>query len=225
MQYIAALDYEHLDNGVFLTSLARSLSQQQQNEDIRPIIIHTDSEYTERIIQTGVMRDEATVRSVKDLNKRLVALFADQGVSTIGINPCQRNFITLSNGQLQLDHSYLDSLADRPVLLLSPLVQDTDNDKEVVIGLTRLVQFLAEEISTDELFIFTKSDESEVFTVDSSTKDLRWDTLDQDFRTNQIPDDFSDLQLPVRLTSARDFNQLPNLEHSIFIDRPSEADK
>ncbi|MDZ7680694.1 MAG: hypothetical protein U5J63_03015 [Fodinibius sp.] len=225
MQYIAALDYEHLDNGVFLTSLARSLSQQQENEDIHPIFIHTDSEYTERIMQTGVMRNEATVRSVKDLNKRLVALFADQGVSTIGINPCQRNFITLSEGELQIDHSFLSSLPDRPVLLLSPLVQNLDNDKEVVIELPRLLQFLFEELTADQLFIFSKSDESEVFTVKPDQQDLRWDTLDNDFKNKQIPDEFIDLRLPVHLTSARDFNQLPNLDHSIFIDRPNNAEK
>jgi hypothetical protein len=224
MQYIAALDYKHLDNGVFLTSLARSLSQQQDQKNIHPIIVHTDSEYTERIMQTGVMRDEAVVRSVKDLNKRLVALFADQGVSTIGINPYQRNFITLSEGELQIDHSFLNSLPDRPVLLLSPLVQDLDNDEEVVIELPRLLEFLFEELSAEQLFIFSKSDEAEVFTVDSDTEDLRWDTLDPNFREKQIPDDFENLQLPVYLTSARDFNQLPSLKQSIFIDRPDKSE-
>jgi len=221
MHYIAALDYEHLDNGVFLTSLARSLSEQQDNEDIRPIIIHTDSEYTERIIQTGVMRDEATVRSVKDLNKRLVALFADQGVSTIGINPYQRNFITLKNDELQLDHSFLESLPSRPVLLLSTLVQDLENDQTVVIELSRLLSFLNAKLETDQLFIFSKSDESEIFTDTIEADEYRWDTLDEEFRAKQIPKDFSTFNEPVRLTSARDFNQIPNLDHSILIDSPA----
>lgn len=220
MRYIAALDYEHLDNGVFLTSLARSLSQQQDNENIHPIIIHTDSKYTERIIQTGVMRDEATVRSVKDLNKRLVALFADQGVSTIGINPCQRNFITLENGELQLDHSFLESLPSRPVLLLSTLVQDLDNDQTVVIKLSRLLSFLNAELSTDQLFIFSKSDESEIFTNAVEADSYRWDTMDEEFRKKQIPADFSDFNETVHLTSARDFNQISTLQHSVLINPP-----
>ena len=221
MHYIAALDYQHLDNGVFLTSLARSLSQQQENKEVRPIIIHPDSKYTERIMQTGVMRDEATVRSVKDLNKRLVALFADQGVSTIGINPYQRNFITLKNDKLHLDHSFLETLPSKSVLLLSTLVQDLDNDQTIVMDLSELFRFLHEELSTDQLFIFSKSDESEVFTNAVESGTYRWDSLDDEFRKKQIPEDFTDFNYTVRLTSARDFNQLPNLDHSILIESPA----
>ncbi len=217
MHYIAALDYEHLDNGVFLTTLARSLSQ-QQDKDVRSIIIHSDSAYTERIIQTGVMRDEATVRSVKDLNNRLVALFADQGVSTIGINPSQRNFITLEDDKLKLDHSFLSSLPQQPVLLLSTLIYDVQSKQAMVIDLACLASFLYDELKADQLFIFSKSDESEVFTDTKSTKSLQWSTMDNDFRQNQIPDEFSDLSRPVQLTTARDFNQIPDLEHAIAIE-------
>ena len=85
MDFLAILDYEHLDNGVFLTSFAKSLAQKEK----RGLIIHGDSEHTERIIQTGVMRDEARIRAIKELNHRLVALFADEGVSTIALNGFQ----------------------------------------------------------------------------------------------------------------------------------------
>lgn len=217
MHYIAALDYEHLDNGVFLTTLARSLSEQQQNSDVRPIIIHSDSEYTERIIQTGVMRDEATIRSIKDLNKRLVALFADQGVSTIGLNPYKRNFITLDGDTLHLDHSFLDTLPRQSVLLLSTLVQDLQNEEQVVVDLPRLATFLSKELDTNQLFLFSKSDEAEIFTESNQPKEIQWDTMEPSFREREIPDEFSDFNYPVRLATARDFNQIPNLERSILI--------
>lgn len=215
MKYIAALDYDHLDNGVFLTSLARSLSQQQGKADLRPIIIHSDSGYTERIIQTGVMRDEATIRSIKDLNNRLVALFADEGVSAIGINPYQRNLITLQNGALTLDHSFLDTLPSQSTLLLSTLIQNADEDKIEPLSLPRLATFLQKELETNELFLFSKADESEIFT-DKKT-DISWDTMDSEFREQQIPDEFNNFNHPIKLATARDFNQLPNLEQTITI--------
>lgn len=217
MKYIAAIDYDHLDNGVFLTSLARSLSQQQGNSDLRPIIIHSDSEYTERIIQTGVMRNEATIRSIKDLNNRLIALFADEGVSAVGLNPYQRNLITLQNGTLTLDHSFLDTLPGKSTLLLSTLVQNADKDKPEPISLPRLATFLYEELQADELFLFSKSDESEIFTDKKSESDLNWDTMDPEFKEHQIPDEFDNFNYPVRLATARDFNQLPNLEQTTAI--------
>ncbi|MGM0547034.1 MAG: hypothetical protein ACQEST_09960 [Bacteroidota bacterium] len=217
MKYIAALDYDHLDNGVFLTTLARSLSQQQSSENVRSFFIHTDSEYTERIIQTGVMRREATIRSIKDLNNRLVALFADQGVSTIGINPYQRKLIVRKKGSLKLDHSFLDTLPHQSTLLLSTLVFNADSDEIEVITLPELLTFLQRELNADELFIFSKSEESELFTTSSEQTDLNWETLDEDFRSEQLPDEFAQLNSPVRLTNARDFNQIPNLEHAITI--------
>lgn len=221
MRYIAAIDYDHLDNGVFLTSMARSLAQQQEKKDVRSIIVHSDSKYTERVIQTGVMRREARIRSVKDLNNRLVAHFADQGVSTIGINPNQRNFIKLENNSLNIDHSFLDTLPSESVLLLSTLVQDTDSQESVIVELPRLIKFLYEELEADQLFLFSKSEEAEIFAQSQPSGELYWNTLDSAFREKQIPEEFSNFGQPVHLTTARDFNQLPDLSHSIFIQSSS----
>jgi hypothetical protein len=217
MKYIAALDYAHLDNPIFLTTLARSLSQQQKKSGVRSIILHSDSAYTERVIQTGVMRDEARIRAVKDLNHRLVALFADEGISTIGINPSQRNFITLSEGQLKMDHSFLDHLSRQPVLLLSTLVQNVDAKLPAVFDLAKMASFLADELRADELIIFSKSDESEIFTNTDQVDEMNWKTLDDSFRETRIPDEFAHLNRPIRLTSARDFNQVPDLDQTISI--------
>jgi len=221
MQYIAALDYDHLDNGVFLTTLARSLSEQQGNDNLRSVIVHGDSEYTERIIQTGVMREEARIRSVKDLNNRLVALFADQGVSTVGINPSQRNVISRNDNDLQLDHSFLGSLPNQSVLLLSTLIWDAVSEQPTIVELPRLTSFLFDELQADQLFLFSKSDEAEVFTNPDKPQDLHWDDLDDSYQDQQIPDEFTNFGKSVRLTSARDFNQLPNLDASIPISSSS----
>lgn len=219
MNYIAAIDYDHLDNGVFLTSLAQSLSHQQEQQDVRSIIIHSDSEYTERVIQTGVMREQARIRSIKDLNKRLVALFADEGVSTVGINPNKRNVITISNGNINLDQSFLDSLPEESVLLLSTLVRDLDTGQPTILELPRLMNFMSDELSVDERFIFSKSDEAEVFTTSTEIQSLQWQSMEDTFREQQIPDEFAEFDRPVRITSARDFSQLPELNHSTLIEK------
>lgn len=217
MKYIAVLDYDHLDNGVFLTTLARSLSQQQGNTDLRSVIIHSDSEYTERIMQTGVMRDQATKRSIKDLNNRLVTLLADEGVSTVGINPYQRKVITRKNDELTLDHSFLDTLPSQSVLLLSTLIYNADKDDTEILSLPDLATYLFQELNADQLFLFSKSDESEIFTDQQNNDELNWENLKPAFKEKQLPDTFQDFNHPIRLTTARDFNQLPDLEHTISI--------
>lgn len=222
MRYLAALDFDHLDNGVFLTSFAQSLSQHQNKKDLRSIIIHSDSAYTERIMQTGVMRSEASIRSTKDLNKRLVALFADQGVSTVGINPYKRDFITLKEGNLRINHTFLEGLPKRSVLLLSSLVLDLEEDQPVKLELPRLGAFLFEELDIDECFIFSKSDKAEVFTHTDQPDKIHWDDMDNNFREEQIPDEFENLPFPVRLTSGRDFSQIPDLKNTILIPSSEE---
>lgn len=64
--FIAVLDHEHLENSIFLTSFAKSLAQLG---DRKGIVIHGDSPYTDRLIQTGMMREDARLRAIKDLNK------------------------------------------------------------------------------------------------------------------------------------------------------------
>lgn len=214
MQYLAALDYEHLDNGVFLTSLARAISRQK---NVRPILLHGDSEYTERVIQTGVMREEATVRSIKGLNHRLIALLADQGVSTIGLNGYQRELITLENDMLSLDKSFFDSLPAQSALLISTLVFDASDGKPTPVRLTRLASFLRSELNLSDLFIFSASDTDEIFIQEQKPDQVTWSNLDEEYQNAFIPKEFADFGEPVRLTTAREFDQIPDLSKTSLI--------
>lgn len=215
MQYLAAIDYAHLDNGVFLSSLARSISQQN---DVRPILIHGDSEYTERIIQTGVMREEATIRSIKDLNHRLIALLADQGVSTIGINGFQREIITLINGELNIDLDYFKSLPPEPALLLSTLVLDKESGKVRPVDLNRFADFLKGALLIEEFFIFSASEQDELFTEEKKPEKVGWQEMSEQFHTTFIPEEFQRYGKPVRLTTAREFDRIPILDKTSLIE-------
>lgn len=216
-RYLALLDYNHLDNGVFLSSFARALAEHQE-KNIHPIILHGDSEYTERVIQTGVMRNEARIRSIKDLNHRLIALFADEGASAIGINPYQRNFITREKNTLNLDHSFFQGLPHQPALLLSTLVFHKTEKKPVPVPLMEMTRFLYNQLNIDELIIFSKSDKSEIFIDGTQPAKINWDEMSEDFISNQIPDELTELNYPARLTTARDFHQLPDFNRAITLE-------
>src|SRR5690554_5498427 len=121
MDYIAVIDYEHLDNGMFLTAFARSLAQQKGS---RGLIIHGGSDYAERLLQTGVMREDAVVRATRDLNHRLIALFADHGVAAIGLNAYQKSLIRMTESGPELDIGQFRRLPKQPHLLISNLIED-----------------------------------------------------------------------------------------------------
>lgn len=214
MRYIAAIDYEHLDNGMFLTALARSISQQQNTH---PIIVHGDSEYTNRIMQTGVMREEAKIRSIKGLNHRLINLFADEGVSAVGINGYQRELITLNGDELAIDASFFERLPEGPALLISTLVWDKATDSPRPVALSKLLTFLHNKLPSKAIYAFNKSEKDEII-ISDRPHHMKWEDMDEAFADIHLPDEFKGFNHPLRLTTAREFANLQNEKHAIRID-------
>lgn len=214
MRYIAAIDHEHLDNGMFLTALARAISQQKNTQ---PVIIHGDSEYTNRIMQTGIMREEAKIRSIKGLNHRLINLFADEGVSAVGINGYQKKLITLDDDHLEIDSHFFGNLPEGPALLISTLVWDRATASPRPITLPRLLSFLQKRLSNNAIYAFNKSEKDEIIISDKPHR-MKWKNLDKEFINNHLPDEFEEFNRPLHLTTAREFANLQDKNHAIFIE-------
>lgn len=200
MDFLAVLDYEHMDNGMFLTSFARALSKKEK----RGLIIHGESEYTERIIQTGVMREEAMKRAIKELNHRLIALFADEGVSTIGINGFQKSLIKTDGNKIKVDKSQIEHLPPQPMLLLSNLAINTTTGNQEPVPLPDLSYALQKAFQIDEITIFSKNKASDI--IDEQLDDvIRADSLQDDIRDKHLPESFYDAPFSVRLTTTNKF--------------------
>ena len=120
MDFIAVLNYEQLDNNFFLTSFAKSLAKKKGPG----ILLHGDSEHTERVIQTGMMRDDAEIRAMKELNRRLVSLLADEGIPSIGINGYQKSAFRQKGKEILASLKALESIPTVPVLILSGLIEN-----------------------------------------------------------------------------------------------------
>jgi len=217
MNFIAVLDYDHLDNGIFLTAFAQAMAQVN---DAHGIIIHGESEYTERIMQTGMMRDEARERSIKGLNKRLIALLADEGVSTIGLNSFQRNIVTQTDQGVVLDSKYLDTLPHQPHLLLSNLIRDQRSDSNhsvVPFPLADFATLLKKEMNYDEILIFSNEESDEIFSTQNRPPQIKREELDHSFLEQYIPDSFREINYPVRLVTTQSLRRLPDLSKTTLI--------
>lgn len=200
MNFLAVLDYDHLDNGVFLTSFARALSRKQE----RGLIIHGDSEHTERIIQTGVMREEAKIRAIKELNHRLVALFADEGVSTIGLNGFQKSLLTINEETINIDKKQIDALPGQPMILLSSLGIDAQTNRYRPVPLSGLATVLKNKFEIDSVTIFSMDESSDFIKHDLPEK-FRIEETEQAFIEKHIPKNLRDLSAQIRLESASTF--------------------
>lgn len=200
MDFLAVLDYEHLDNGVFLTSFAKSLANKQN----RGLIIHGDSEHTERIIQTGVMREEAQIRAIKELNHRLVALFADEGVSTIALNGFQKSLITYDGSTIEIDKKQIDRLPEHPMILISNLGLDPTSEKYRSIPLTKMATALSATFEIDEVTLFSIDDSSD-FIKQDFPENLIISDADKSFVEKHIPENLRNLSTKVKLKTGTNF--------------------
>lgn len=200
MDYIAVLDYEHLDNGVFLTTFARSLAQKKK----RGIVIHGDSQYTDRIIQTGMMREDARVRAIKELNHRLVALFADEGVSTIALNGFQKNLIRSDKAELILDKSQLLNLPSQPTLLISNLIRKSNSDQLTPVPLPQLANKLSSALEIEEVILFSTDDSADIIQKELPDT-ICPDETDSSFLEKHIPKSFHSYSDTIHLRTASTF--------------------
>lgn len=159
MGYIAFIDYEHLDNSLFLKALAGGTASQGHRVTPR-IFVHGDSEYTERLIQTGMMRKDASFRAIKELNRRLVALFADYGVSAIGLNGYQRKVASYDpeSDKLTIDHQYLLSLPSVSIVIISNLVHVVGQKKPQLFPVDRYLASLASVPGVTRLYAFSSAE-------------------------------------------------------------------
>lgn len=212
--YLAILDYHHLDNGMFLNAFAQSIAQQGES---RGIVIHGDSQYTERIMQTGVMREEARIRSIKDLNNRLVALFADNGVSCIGLNGYQKEMITVDESDnISIDTDYLNTLPPQPLLLLSNLARVKPSGSLQALSLGKLASALHEQLNLDATLAFTLDDRKEIFKERDEIEHKEWGNVDNEFLSN-LPEEIQQFKCPIYITTTHGFGQIPNLKRATFL--------
>ncbi len=207
IQYLAVLDHDHLDNGLFLTSFAKAIASHRH----RGLILHSDSAYTERIMQTGVMREEAQIRAVKDLNHRLIALLADNGVSAIGINGYQREMISQSNQNIKVDYKKFNELPVQPALVVSTLIQSLDLGRPVFSSLSDVAAALKKGLDIDDMFLFTRSEEDDILKKDLPGSLSETDDTNE-FIENNIPREFQSDLPDCRLITTSEFGNYPNIE-------------
>ncbi|WP_069131720.1 hypothetical protein [Rhodohalobacter halophilus] len=200
MNFIAVLDYDHLDNGMFLTAFARSLSRRKKSG----IIIHSDSEYTDRLIQTGMMREDARLRAIKDLNHRLIALFADQGVSTIGVNGHQKSLIKLNEGKIEINREQVQRFPSQPMLLISGLAVSEESDQPAPLPLPEMAYTFQQQFNIENIHLFSMDESSTVIKGDFP-KEIIPNETEADFLEKHVPGSFHHFSQKVVITTPDAF--------------------
>ena len=138
-------------------------------------------------MQTGMMREDARKRAVMDLNHRLVALFADHGVSTIGLHGYQKELVQKTESGLKLNKKVFNALPESPTLLISSLI-GYENER-MYIPPVELAQFLVNELDDHELVIFSQDHNTDIFTETSFGNEVKWNELEDEFKEKNLSEE------------------------------------
>ncbi len=213
MKYLALLDFQHLENNMFMKAFAQAVSRQNK---VQGIIVHGESPYTDRLIQTGMMREDARIRSTKELNTRIVTLLADSGVSAIGMNPYQRNSIILDplTNDLMVNTGFFQSLPNSTYLILSNLIGIKSTNEPRNYPVVPLLTQLKKALKCDEIFAFSSNEKDEIFASQTPTASIKWEKLDEHYKNNYFPGEVIENPISFRLTTTKVFGQVPDLSGS-----------
>jgi len=204
--FIAVLDYKNLDNPLFLKSFAEVLNKMPKSNSF---IIHSDSDYTNRIIQTGVMREEATIRSIKDINHRVVTFLADYGIACIGINGYQRDMIVSNNGEIIINQSLINRIPPKTIVVLSNLIKRESGELHAC-PLPVLTKKLSEALGLGTIFIFSTAASSHVFTKsgNSEAEILTFSDFSKKNYFMELPDEFKSANITFNFSNPLYNNNL-----------------
>lgn len=208
--FIAVLDYKNLDNPLFLKSFAQALTKIPNSNSI---IVHGDSDYTNRIIQTGVMRDEAMVRSTKDLNHRIVTFLADFGIACIGINGYQREMIVSKDGKTQINHSLLDKIPPNTLVVLSNLIRDEQGQFRAY-SLPELTEQISSERKFEDIYVFSTSDSDHLFTKNEGNESevIKLSDFFKHDYSNALPSEFKKMAINFKFCKPLYNNKISSFE-------------
>ncbi len=204
MYYIAILDHHHLDHSFFMKTFAESMARQK---GCSGIILHGDSPYTDRLIQTGMPRFEAEQRSIRDLNHRIITLLADNGISGIGVNGYQKGIIQRdASDRLIIEKEWIENRPAGTHLVLSNLVWDNRQEKTAPVRLGELAGALSSELGRERIIVFpTGVDDGVIFRKEHSGNNDNMENM-----ADSIPVDLLPLPKNSFLCTPLEFGNLPN---------------
>lgn len=158
--FISVIDHKNLDNPLFLKSFAEALKQFPPQ---RSVILHRDSAYTERLIQTGMLREDAEMRAIKDLNHRLVTFLADYGIACIGLNGFQRKAVIIGEkGEIEIKDNLFNTFPDRTVVVLSTLIYDKKTNRNFAANLPEVANALKKALRITEIHLFSPESSDQI---------------------------------------------------------------
>jgi|GEM_PF-4725346 len=123
MSILIVLDDAHMTNRLYMQAFGPAVRALMSDP---VIIVHDCTDHTEALIQTGLMRRDASVRAARETNLKLVGWLADFGIAATSVQGDRRGLIRHSEGRLTLHPDLFATYPANTVRVVATLAEDTD---------------------------------------------------------------------------------------------------
>lgn len=151
-----------------------------------------------------MMREDARIRAIKDLNHRLIALFADEGVSTIGVNGHQKSLIQIINNDIEINLEQVQRFPSQPMLLISGLAETENSDQPAPLPLPEMALTFQQQLNVPQIHLFSMDESSSVIKGDFP-KEIIPNQTDAGYLEKHVPQSFHTFTQNVIITTPDAF--------------------
>jgi hypothetical protein len=204
---IVVLDRHHLEQPLFMKLFGQKIRRVKSE---RLIILHADSAYTQRLIDSGSDAEKAIIRSTKEINLKLVNLLAENGHSAASLHGYHKQAVfKTETQQLVINPSYFLQHPETVITVCSNLVLDSDLKSTTPTPLGNLAVELKQHLCFDGILCFAQTESlSTSFKVN---KPSEVDIL------NGAPEELVSTKGFFHMTTIADFDEKNVLDNSILL--------
>lgn len=204
---IVVLDRYHLEQPLFMKLFGQKIRRVKSG---RMLILHADSAYTQRLIDSGMEAEKAVVRSTKELSLKLVNLLAEHGHSAAALHGYHKQAIVLTEtNDLVIDRSYFLQHPETVISVCSNLVMQVDEQKTLPAPLALLAIELKQALDFDGVLCFAQSE-----ALSTSFKEMSPSEVDI---LNWVPEELVSAHGHIKMTTIADFDEKNVFQDSILL--------
>lgn len=207
LNLIIVLDRYHLEQPLFMKLFGQKIRRVKSG---RLLILHADSAYTQRLIDSGTEPEKAVVRSTKEISLKLVNLLAEYGHSAAALHGYHKQAIVLTeSNQLVIDRSYFLQHPETVITICSNLVMLAHEQRTSPVPLASLAIELKKSLEFDGILCFAQSE-----VLSTSFKEKAPSEVDV---LNWVPEELVSAHGHIKMTTIADFDEKNVYQESILL--------
>lgn len=148
MSTLIVLDDAHMSNRLYMNAFGSAVKALM---DEPVILLHDCATHTDALIQTGMMRRDASVRAARETTRKLVTWLADFGIAATGVHGDQRGLIRSGTEVLTLDADLFKTFPPNTLRVVNTLVSGTDGAPDTR-SLEELAGVLQSTLAPNQVF-------------------------------------------------------------------------